>query len=99
MKSRKGLAAGALAAVCVAVTAPSAVAEPLTPLTRGELQFLEHARQVLPAAHDPVAFRSDGELLRMGRFVCARSAEGFVGPAATLTSPVINQLAPIYLCP
>jgi hypothetical protein len=100
VNSRKRLAIVGLVAVAVSVAAsPLVHAEPLTPLTPGELQYLDQARQVFAAKHDPAAFRSDGELLTMGHFVCDKRATGQVGAGATFQSPVVTQLALIYLCP
>jgi hypothetical protein len=79
--------------------AQSAQAEPLTPLTPGELQYLDQARHVLSVSHDPAAFRSDGELLVNGHYACEKRASGFVGSVATFMSPALIQLAFIYLCP
>lgn len=98
IKKRLTIAALAITAVSVAVS-PLAHADPLTPLTPGEVQYLDHARQVFAAKHDPVAFRSDGELLTLGRYVCDKRAAGFVGSGTTYQSPVVTQLALIYLCP
>ncbi len=87
-------------AVVVSVAAgPLVHAEPLTPLTPGELQYLDQARQVFAAKHDPSAFRSDGELLTRGHFVCDKRGAGQVGAEATFQPPAITQLALIYLCP
>jgi hypothetical protein len=100
VNSRKRLTVGALVAVIVGlVSGPLVHAEPLTPLTPGELQYLDHLRQVFAVKHDPSAFRSDGELLTMGRFVCDKRAGGHVGAANTFQTPAITQLAFIYLCP
>jgi hypothetical protein len=100
LSSRKSLCVGALVALAVNVAgAQSAQAEPLTPLTPGELQYLDQARRVLTVSHDPAAFRSDGELLVNGRYACDKRATGFVGSAATFMSPTLVQLAFIYLCP
>jgi hypothetical protein len=77
----------------------SAHAEPLTPLAPGEAQYLEQIRRVLSAVNDPVAFRSDGELLNQGQFVCFQASKNIVGSPVTLISPVVNQLAVVYLCP
>jgi hypothetical protein len=91
---------GLLAVTAVAVVgAPSAQADPLTPLTPGELQYLDQARQVFSVSHDPVAFRSDGELLVDGRYACGKRDAGYVGTEATAVSPVLTQLAFNYLCP
>lgn len=82
------------------VGVPLAQADPLTPLTPAENAFLDHARRVLPGSGDPVAFNSDGELLDQGRYVCMkRDTVGQVGYEATFVSPIITQLAFIYLCP
>lgn len=100
MPSRKCLAAVTLALFTAGtVGAPSARADPLTPLTPGELQFLDHARQVLPVTHDPMAFRSDGELLVAGHYVCDKRAIGYGGYSGTLVTPAVIQLAFHYLCP
>jgi hypothetical protein len=100
VNSRKRLAIGALAAVIVSVAAgPTVLAEPLTPLTPGELQYLDQLRQVFAVKHDPQAFRSDGELLTLGHWVCDKRASGHVGAANTFQTPAITQLAFIYLCP
>ncbi len=74
-------------------------AEPLTPLTWNEIQYLDGLRKVFAANHDPAAFRSDGELLTDGHFVCAKSASGQVGWETTFKTPAVTQLAFIYLCP
>jgi hypothetical protein len=74
-------------------------AEPLTPLSPAELQYLDQLHRVLPLSHDPIAFRSDGELLNRGRYVCRQRDQGLIGQPATLESPAITQLAFIYLCP
>jgi hypothetical protein len=79
--------------------APEAQAEPLTPLNPAELQYLEQLHRVFSVSHDPLGFRSDGELLDRGRYVCNRRDVGLVGQGATLQSPAITQLALIYLCP
>jgi hypothetical protein len=100
LRTRKWLRIGPLVALAVSVAyAESAQAEPLTPLTSGELQYLDQARRVFSISHDPVAFRSDGELLALGRYACDKRATGFVGDAATFVSPALTQLAFIYLCP
>ena len=88
----------ATAAVGLAST-PLARAEPLTPLTPSETQYLEQLHKVFAASHDPTAFRSDGELLTYGQFVCAKRDVGQVGAEATFQSPAITQLALMYLCP
>ena len=100
MRSRKLLSVAPLATLVVIMAgAQVAHAEPLTPLTPGELQYLEQLRKVFAAKHDPSAFRSDGELLTMGRLVCDKADVGQVGQGATFQSPAITQLAFIYLCP
>jgi hypothetical protein len=99
MSSRKCLLAASLLALAVEVAgAQSAHAEPLTPLTPSEIQYLDQARQVLTVSHDPAAFRSDGELLVDGRFACDKRSSGQVGYGTFLT-PALTQLAFIYLCP
>lgn len=85
-------------AAAVAI-ASSAAAEPLTPLSATEVTYLDQLRRVFTQYHDPAGFRSDGELLDLGRRVCQLQAQGFVGYEATLISPAIVQLATIYLCP
>lgn len=76
-----------------------AQAEPLTPPTPGETQYLDQVRRVLTVSHDAEAFRSDGELLVVGRFACAKRSSGHVGYMATFVSPTLTQPAFIYLCP
>lgn len=100
MSSRKWSLAALLVASAVSIAvAPSAQAEPLTPLAPNEIEYLDQARRVFAVSHDPVAFRSDGKLLLDGRFACDQRDLGYVGAAATFVSPVITQLAFIYLCP
>jgi hypothetical protein len=100
VSGRKRLKVAALVALAVgAAAAPLAHAEPLTPPTPGETQYLQHARRVFAASQDPVAYRSDGELLVDGRYACAKRAAGFVGYEATFVDPALTQLAFIYLCP
>lgn len=99
MSSRKTLKVGALVALAIGIATPLAHAEPLTPLTPGETQYLEQLHKVFAANRDPAAFRSDGELLTDGQFVCAKRNVGQVGQPATFKSPAITQLAFIYLCP
>lgn len=79
--------------------ATSARPEPLDPLSPAEVQYLEHARRVFAASHDPVAFRSDGRLLADGRYACEYRDAGFVGTQSTAVPAVLTQLAFIYLCP
>jgi hypothetical protein len=95
----KWLLASLLAIGVSFAVAQPAQAEPLTPLSPAELQYLERLHRVLPLSHDPIAFRSDGDLLNRGRNVCRQRDQGLVGHAATLESPAITQLAFIYLCP
>lgn len=100
MRTPTSVLAGVVAAVTInMVTAPHALAEPLTPPSPGEEQYLQQLRKVFAASHDPTSFRSDGELLSLGRFACDRRDAGFVGQEATLLTPAITQLAFIYLCP
>lgn len=100
MKTPTLLLAGVVAAVTINMAiAPQALAEPLTPPAPGEEQYLQQLRKVFAASHDPTSFRSDGELLSLGRFACNRRDAGFVGQEATLLTPAITQLAFIYLCP
>ena len=74
-------------------------ADPMTPPSPAEIEYLGQLRQVFSAYRDPVEFRSDGELLNLGRFVCEQHSRGLVGYEATLVSPAIVQLALIHLCP
>ncbi|SUA13870.1 hypothetical protein [Mycolicibacterium aichiense] len=74
-------------------------ADPLVPPTPAEINFLDQARRVFAASHNPVSFRSDGELLSDGWYACDKRAAGFVGTEATLVTPALTQLAFIYLCP
>jgi hypothetical protein len=99
VRTPKWLLAWLLAVGVFFAGAQPAQAEPLTPLSPAELQYLEQLHRVLPLSHDPIAFRSDGELLDRGRNVCRERDLGVVGQAATLESPAITQLAFIYLCP
>lgn len=79
--------------------AQSAHADPLDPLTPNEIQYLDHARKVLTATQDPIAFRGDGRLLVDGWYACDRRATNMVGNSATFVAPALIQLAFIYLCP
>ncbi|MEZ0054093.1 hypothetical protein ABIA30_005133 [Mycobacterium sp. MAA66] len=79
--------------------AQPAQADPLTPLTPAEIQYLQQVRAVLTISHNDTAFRSDGELMVDGRYACQQRARGFVGQEATLVPSAITQLAFIYLCP
>jgi hypothetical protein len=99
VRTRRWLLAWLLAVGVSFAGAQLAQAEPLTPLSPAEIQYLEQLHRVLPLSHDPIAFRSDGELLNRGRNVCGQRDEGVVGQAATLEPPAITQLAFIYLCP
>jgi hypothetical protein len=82
------------------VSAPVAPADPLTPPTPAEMQFLDQARRLLAIAPDSmVAFNSDGELLNQGRQACFMRDKGRVGYEATTLPPIITQLALVYLCP
>lgn len=100
MSTARLLWAGLLAASAVNVIGVQpAQAEPLTPLSPGEVQYLDQLRRVLSVSHDPAGFRGDGELLDAGRFACNRRAAGFVGSPVTYLSPAVVQLALIYLCP
>lgn len=98
---RRNPLAATLFATCALglIGAQSAPAEPLTPLTPNEIQYLEAARKVLNASHDPMAFRGDGRLLVEGRFACAKRATDMVGSSGTFVTPALTQLAFIYLCP
>lgn len=78
---------------------PTALAEPLTPLTQAEADYLQQLHRVFATYRDPAEFRSDGELLDLGRYVCIQSSHGLVGYGATQITPAITQLALIYLCP
>jgi hypothetical protein len=99
MRTPKWLLAWLLAVSVSFADAQPAQAEPLTLLSPAELQYLEQLHRVLPLSHDPIAFRSDGELLNRGRSVCHQRDEGLAGQTATLEPPAITQLAFIYLCP
>lgn len=90
---------GLLALVVVLTGSPVAAAEPLTPLSPAEVEYLQQLRSVFAAHQDPTAFRSDGELLDQGRMVCHQRENGLVGAAATLVTPAVTQLAFTYLCP
>jgi hypothetical protein len=101
LSTLRWLSAGLLLAIAMSVAgAQPAQAEPLTPLTPAELQYLEQVRTVLTVSHNNASFRSDGELLGAGRFACQqRATHGMVGQEASLVTPAITQLAFIYLCP
>jgi len=99
MVTLKWLLASWLAVAVVCAGAQPAQAEPLTPLNPAELQYLDKLHQVFSISHDPLGFRSDGELLDRGRYVCTRRDLGSVGQAAIQQPPAISQLAFIYLCP
>jgi hypothetical protein len=91
--------ASLLALVMSLIGVPSAPAEPLTPLSPGEVEYLEQLRQVFSQYRDPTEFRSDGELLDLGRYVCEQRDIGIVGSGATMVTPAITQLAFAHLCP
>lgn len=92
--------AGLIGAFTIGMTAVQpAHADPLIPPTPAEINFLEQARLVFAASHNPVSFRSDGQLLSDGWYACNKRAAGFVGAEATLVTPALSQLAFIYLCP
>jgi hypothetical protein len=79
---------------------PVALADPLIPPTPGEIQFVEQARRILPGTGDPIAFNSNGELLGRGRQACLkRDSYNAIGQDVTYVSPIITQLAFVYLCP
>lgn len=100
MNYRMALAAALLVASAVElIGAQSAHADPLTPLTPNEIQYLEQARKVMATTHDPTAFLGDGRLLTDGRYACARRATDVVGSSGTYVDPIVTQLAFIYLCP
>ena len=100
MSTPNRMLAGLVLATAAAVaTGPAAQAEPLTPLTPAEVQYLAQLHRVFAAARNPIAFRGDGELLARGWSVCTLGDLGFVGQPGTLQTPAINQLAHIYLCP
>lgn len=100
MKTWKCLWAVLIAALTInMVAAQPAHADPLLPLTQAEIDYLSHARQVFAVSHNPVSFRSDGQLLSDGWYACDKRAAGFVGAEATLVTPALTQLAFIYLCP
>jgi hypothetical protein len=97
---RKPLAAALLMTSALGLAGAQSVhAEPLTPLTPDEIQYLEQARKVLAAAQDPMVFRGDGRLLVDGRYACDRRATNMVGSSGTFVAPALTQLAFIYLCP
>lgn len=92
--------AGLVLAIAINVAgAQPAQADPLTPLTPAELQYLQQVRTVLTASHNDTAMRSDGELMVDGQYACQQRARGFVGQEATLVPSAVTQLAFIYLCP
>lgn len=97
--SRWPLAGLALAIAVNVAGADPAQADPLTPLTPAELEYLQQVRTVLTISHNDTAFRSDGELMTDGRYACQQRARGFVGQQATLLPSAVTQLAFIYLCP
>ncbi|MDF3339470.1 hypothetical protein P3H80_18680 [Mycolicibacterium septicum] len=94
------MSAALIGAFAISVTAVQpARADPLIPPTPAEINYLEQARLVFAASHNPVSFRSDGQLLSDGWYACDKRAAGFVGTEATLVTPALTQLAFIYLCP
>jgi hypothetical protein len=96
----KWLLAVPLLALGVSLTeAAPASAEPLTPLSPAEVEYLGQLRHVFSAYRDPAEFLSDGELLNLGRYACDQRDKGLVGYAATLITPAITQLALVHLCP
>jgi hypothetical protein len=96
----KWLLAGSLLALGVSLTGTApASAEPLTPPSPAEIEYLGQLRHVFSVYRDPAEFRSDGELLDLGRFVCDQRDRGLVGYGATLVTPAITQLALAHLCP
>lgn len=99
--TRKVLMAGVLVAGSGCLIGVSAArADPLIPPTPAEVQYLEQARRILPGSGDSVASNGDGDLLQRGRFACyQRDVIGLVGVNATFVSPILTQLAFIYLCP
>jgi hypothetical protein len=99
MRSPKWFLAWLLTLGAFFVGVQPAQADPLPPLSPAEIQYLDQLHRVFSLTHDPVAFRGDGELLTRGRFVCYQRDQGLVGEASTHNSPVITQLALIYLCP
>lgn len=101
MTTLKMLAAGLLlVGPALLVSATVAPADPLTPPTPAEMQFLDQARRLLPIAPDSmVAFNSDGELLDQGRQACFMRDHGRVGYEASMLPPIVTQLALVYLCP
>ncbi len=100
MRIAKRLAIMSVAVIAGGIGLPAmAAADPLTPPPPNEIEYLNQLRRVFAAYQDPTEFRSDGELLELGRQVCFMRSKGIVGAGATLITPAINQLAPIYLCP
>jgi hypothetical protein len=78
---------------------PPAQAQPLTPLAPNEIHYLEQLRRVFAVSRNPTSFRSDGELLTLGRYACDERRAGLVGSPVTYVDPVVTQLAFISLCP
>lgn len=100
MRIKRLVQIGVLALVVLLTRSPLGTAEPLTPLSPAEVEYLQQLRHVFAAHQDPTAFRSDGELLDQGWMVChQRERNSLVGAAATLVTPAVTQLAFIYLCP
>ena len=100
MNRRRVLAAALLGTMALELAGAQSVhADPLTPLTPNEIQYLEQARKVMTATRDPMAFHGDGRLLVDGRYACARRPTDMVGNSGTFVDPILTQLAFIYLCP
>lgn len=78
---------------------PLSHADPLTPLTPNEIQYLDAARQVFAVSRDPASSRDDGQTLLDGRYACGERDNGLVGYPVTYVSPILTQLAFAYLCP
>lgn len=97
---RNALAATLLVTSAIEMMCAQSVhADPLTPLTPNEVQYLEQAHRILAMTHDPMAFHGDGRLLTDGRYACDRRATGMIGNSGTFVNPALTQLAFIYLCP
>ncbi|OBH11073.1 hypothetical protein [Mycobacterium sp. E1747] len=100
MNRRKAVAAALFVATAVElVGTQSAHADPLTPLTPNEVTYLEQARKIMTATHNPMGFHGDGRLLTDGRYACARRTTDIIGNSGTYVDPTLTQLAFIYLCP
>ncbi|MCX2930578.1 hypothetical protein ORI20_09845 [Mycobacterium sp. CVI_P3] len=103
MSVRRHLVASTLLALAAPLAqipiSPHATADPVTPLSAAEDEYLVRVREVFSQYRDPTEFRSDGELLSLGRLVCDQRRNGLVGYEATLVTPAVVQLALVYLCP